>query len=128
MFLFVCLCSVETRASSEELGLRSSLSRLIAGNINDLLCTEPFGIYDIRTMDRKQLTQALAYLPSQTVVGSRYPAEGVQETLRARGAEAGVPEEFIHSLFMTPLIANDLPTIAVAAAAHACSEYADNRA
>jgi hypothetical protein len=115
-------CRVDTLAASARLGLPVSLRRLILGDFKEPLCTEPFEIHKLQEIAEKQMKQALVYLPSQVIAGSSYPNNRAQEAVRRRALQMVIPNELIFSLLTTPLIANDLATIAVAAAAHARSE------
>lgn len=114
---------VETLSGSDELSLATSLAALFAGDFKEQMCTEPFGIHKLDALNSKQLVQALMHLPSQVVPLASYPDHRAQNHLRLYADQSNVPSQLVHSLFTTPLIANDLATIAVAATAHASSEY-----
>lgn len=115
-------CRVDTLAASAGLGLPVSLRRLILGDFKEPLCTEPFKICKLQQIEEKQLKQALVYLPSEVIAGPNYPKSHSQEAVRRRALQMGIPNERIFSLLTTPLVANDVATVAVAAAAHARTE------
>lgn len=114
---------VESLASGDHVALPASLSNLFAGNFNEDICAEPPGIYKLGSMSQRQLVQALVNLPNPVTGGAKYPTRAALEEIRQQAHLGGIPTELLYSLFTTPLIANDLPTVAVAAVACAHSQY-----